>query len=118
MWSGRIEADERENRDGEDEEHEPEPERPWWRHGVYGFHPLRWGRIGVWGCEHGPQSQNEEQYPDRHADDAADRRDGGLRPAEECDPRDTDHGARSEVPECEGTGVGKGPLGTQKQDCK
>src|SRR5215203_1398493 len=122
MWSGRIEADERENRDGEDEEHEPErhdtalgaearhddqvqasgedrevldlqreehhpePEHPRWRHGVYGFHPLRWGRIGVWGCEHGPQSQNEEQYPDRHADDAADRRDCASAPLKSVIP--------------------------------
>jgi hypothetical protein len=62
--------------------------------------------------------EDEEQYPDRHADDAADRGDGVLRPTEECDPRDTDHGARSEVPEHEGTGVGKGYLGTQKQDSK
>src|SRR5918994_97557 len=38
--------------------------------------------------------------------------------AEEHDPRDTDHGARGEVSEHEGTGVGKGPLGTQKQDSK
>ena len=70
------------------------------------------------GREHGSQSQDEEQYPDRHADDAADCGDGVLRPTEECDPRDTDHGARSEVPEHEGTGVGKGPQGSQKQDSK
>src|SRR5918993_933849 len=98
------------------EERHPEPERPWRRHGFYRLHPRGWGRVGIGRSEQAPQAEDEEQRPDRNADDTADSGDGVLRPAEEGEPCDTHRRAGGEVPEREGTGVGEGPPGAQKQD--
>ena len=62
------------------------------------------------------ERSEHEAVCDGRADDTSNGRDGAVYATEEMEPRDAYHRAGSEIPQCEGTGVGEGPLGTQEQD--